>query len=187
VTEPWSTSIALLLFFAGFTKIRHPQIFREQLADFRILPYRLTYPFAFGIPLLEIALGGGLLTPSLRDASVGVSILVFGMFTSLLGLTLARGLKISCACFGASGSSGIDAAGPHSIARNLAIIALCAIAFAFPLEATPAEAFVLSGLSLVAVFLVGEIARLSTVLARENRKIREGAVAAVASSGAARG
>jgi hypothetical protein len=77
------------------------------------------YPAAI-LPATELVLGLSLIfapAPWRRAATVGVEIL-FLLFTIAVASAYARGINITCGCFGGGG----DAIGPLTLARNLALL-----------------------------------------------------------------
>ena len=47
--------------FAGITKLADLDGFRAQVAAYQVLPHALVSPFSYGLPLVEVAIGGYLL------------------------------------------------------------------------------------------------------------------------------
>ncbi|MBX9630370.1 MAG: methylamine utilization protein MauE [Burkholderiales bacterium] len=96
-------ALALILLGAAWHKLSEPNMFLSALAAYRLLPQGLLDVAARGIPLLEIALGAGLLVPATRSlALVGVALLMLG-YALAIGINLARGRSyIDCGCGGAA-------------------------------------------------------------------------------------
>ncbi len=96
-------ALALILLGAAWHKLSEPNMFLSALAAYRLLPQSLLDVAARGIPLLEIALGAGILVPATRSvALVGVALLMTG-YALAIGINLARGRSyIDCGCGGAA-------------------------------------------------------------------------------------
>jgi hypothetical protein len=96
-------ALALILLGAAWHKLSEPNMFLSALAAYRLLPQGLLDVAARGIPLLEIALGAGLLVPATRSvALVGVALLML-VYALAIGINLARGRSyIDCGCGGAA-------------------------------------------------------------------------------------
>ena len=96
-------ALALILLGAAWHKLSEPNMFLSALAAYRLLPQSLLDVAARGIPLLEIALGAGILVPATRSvALVGVALLMTG-YALAIGINLTRGRSyIDCGCGGAA-------------------------------------------------------------------------------------
>jgi uncharacterized membrane protein YphA (DoxX/SURF4 family) len=77
------------------------------------------------VPWLELVLGAVLVSGLWRPVAAGAAGAVLLAFTALLLVNLARGRHPPCACFGARSRRPI---GPWSVARNVALVALAAVA-----------------------------------------------------------
>jgi hypothetical protein len=93
--------LALVFIAASYSKLRRPDTFRQELAEYRLLPARAVPAVALFIPAAELAVAVGLLVPTVRSfAALGAVVLLL-VFTAAIGLNLRRGRReISCACFG---------------------------------------------------------------------------------------
>ena len=89
----------------------------------REVPEALVGPVAFGLPVLEIAVGLALLTGVfVRTAALACAVLLV-LFLIGIGSAWARGLQIDCGCFGGGGATA-DPAYPAEIARDVALLAV---------------------------------------------------------------
>lgn len=100
----WTGRIALGLIFiaAAFLKLADPAAFAEEILHYRLLPYPLAAALAVYLPWLELAGGAAVLC---RWRERGALLLLTGLsviFCAALGSAWARGLNISCGCFGPS-------------------------------------------------------------------------------------
>lgn len=83
----------------SLSKIRYPLIFASALEAYRLLPPSLIPLGALIVPWLELIGGSCLLLGLLgRGASLLLGALS-AAFTAMIGITLLRGLDISCGCF----------------------------------------------------------------------------------------
>ena len=86
--------------FAGALKIFEPALFAVNISNYRMLPHEVINLFAIVIPWIELTTGLMLI----MGVWVRASALVVGtlslMFLIAIIYALARGLDISCGCFG---------------------------------------------------------------------------------------
>jgi uncharacterized membrane protein YphA (DoxX/SURF4 family) len=132
---PWLATVARLLLgvvfvYAGVLKLPDPAAAERAVRAYRLLPETLVGAAAFGLPVLEIAVGLALLAGVfVRTAAVATSVLL-ALYIAAIGSVWARGLSIDCGCFGTGGQV---AAGrthyPAEIARDAALL-LVALALA---------------------------------------------------------
>ena len=86
--------------YAGVLKALDPMQFSADVDNFRLLPYAVSCAVGVYLPWLEILAGGALLIGFWRS---GAALLLGGMlviFFLALCSAWARGLDISCGCFG---------------------------------------------------------------------------------------
>ena len=93
-------AIGTLFVASGILKLLDPAAFAWTIYQYGIVPRQLIDPIALGLPLLEIAAGGGLLLD--RRWSYAAVFSMLACFVSLLGYALANGLNVDCGCFGSS-------------------------------------------------------------------------------------
>ena len=85
---------------AGALKIPDPAAAVRAVRAYRLLPESLVAPVAFGLPVLEIAVGLALLIGVfVRTAALAAAVLLV-LFLVGIGSAWARGLRIDCGCFG---------------------------------------------------------------------------------------
>lgn len=94
-------AVALILFSAAWHKFSEPHAFLAALAGYRIVPGALLDPLSRTVPILEAALGLGLLVP----ASRGIALIAAAGLLALYGLAIAANLLrgrsyIECGCGG---------------------------------------------------------------------------------------
>src|SRR4051794_6340587 len=94
---------------AGALKIPDPAAAVRAVQAYRLMPEPLVAPVAFGLPVVEIAVGLALLLGVfVRTAAIAAAVLLV-VFLVAVGSAWARGLQIVCGCFGNGGEVG---AGP---------------------------------------------------------------------------
>lgn len=92
--------IAAIFIFAGVMKLLDPAAFTQNIRNYRILSEFWSTFVAASLPWLEIMAGAFLFLPMLR---LTASFLITGLmvvFTISATTALARGLDITCGCFG---------------------------------------------------------------------------------------
>jgi uncharacterized membrane protein YphA (DoxX/SURF4 family) len=108
-TRPWlATAVRLVLggvlVVAGALKLPDPAAAERAVRAYRLLPEGLVGPVAFGLPVVEIALGLALLTGVfVRTAALATAALL-AVYIAAIGSAWARGLQIDCGCFGGGGA-----------------------------------------------------------------------------------
>lgn len=167
-------ALALVLFGAAWHKLAEPNAFLSALAAYRIVPSGALEVLARAVPVIEIALGAGMLIPASRSyALVGVALLMIG-YAGAIALNLLRGRSyIDCGCGGA--------AHPLSwglVARN-GILALAAVAASGPTIDRPlawldAVTLVVGVLAFYMTYLLAdELLRQASRMARADRSADE--------------
>ncbi|SOC46652.1 Methylamine utilisation protein MauE [Blastococcus aggregatus] len=127
---PWVATAARVLLgavflVAGLLKIPDPAAAVRAVRAYRLLPEPLVEPVAFGLPVLEIAVGLALiLGVFVRAAAAAAAVLVL-VFLAGVGSAWARGLQIDCGCFGGGGEVAAGStAYPAEVARDLGLLVL---------------------------------------------------------------
>jgi uncharacterized membrane protein YphA (DoxX/SURF4 family) len=94
-------ALGAVFVYAAWVKLRLPwQLFAGAIADYQLLPEWAVIPLARTLPWAELALG--LLLASgrwLRTAAAAASLLL-AVFVALMIRAYAKGMAISCGCFG---------------------------------------------------------------------------------------
>lgn len=96
---------------AGGLKMADPAAALRAVRAYRLLPEDPVPPVAFGLPVVEVALGLALLLGAAVRLAPVASAVLLAVFVVALASTWARGLQIDCGCFG---GGGVDAAGRAS-------------------------------------------------------------------------
>jgi len=133
---PWLATAARLLLggvflVAGLLKMPDPAAAVRAVRAYRLLPEPVVAPVAFGLPVLEIAVGVALLVGVfVRTAAIASAVLLV-VFLVGVGSAWARGLQIDCGCFGNGGQvAAADTAYPAEVLRDSALL-LVALALAW--------------------------------------------------------
>jgi uncharacterized membrane protein YphA (DoxX/SURF4 family) len=134
-TRTWAATAARLLLgvvlvVAGVLKLPDPAAAERAVRAYRLLPEALVGPVAFGLPVVEIAIGLALLAGVLvRSAALATAVLM-AVFVAAVGSAWARGLQIDCGCFGGGGPVAAGrTAYPGEVARDVGLL-LVALALA---------------------------------------------------------
>jgi uncharacterized membrane protein YphA (DoxX/SURF4 family) len=161
--------VGTVLICAGLPKAFKSGAFAAQIADYGVVPGRLTSFLALLISSLELAAGVlllvGLAAPvRLRQVGAGLAVFLFVLFLVALASAYARGRHIACACFG--GNSELEMVGAHSIVRTALLLALAIVAV-FP--APGGRAFDVAGFAAILAALVAMASELTRLLGRLRR------------------
>jgi uncharacterized membrane protein YphA (DoxX/SURF4 family) len=108
---------------AGALKMPDPAAAVRAVRAYRLLPESAVAPVAFGLPVLEIAVGLALLLGLfVRTAAIAAAVLLV-VFLVGVGSAWARGLQIDCGCFGHGGQVAAgDTAYPSEVLRDSALL-----------------------------------------------------------------
>lgn len=113
--------IAGVFISAALPKIQDPIAFAVSVSGFRVTGPELSAWIALFLPWLELVLGVGIVIPEIRRCCGALISLLLLAFITLHISAWARGLDISCGCFGAeTGETGSDYR--WLILRNLALL-----------------------------------------------------------------
>lgn len=92
--------LAGLFIYAGVIKLMKPDLFLVDIESYRLVPYSLAWLTAFYLPPLEIICGLSLLLPRLYQPATLILLGLMLVFLIAIISAWARGLDISCGCFG---------------------------------------------------------------------------------------
>ena len=95
--------------WAGLAKAADPFATLLSVRGYQLLPEPAVQVVAFGLPFVEIAVGGLLLVGLIVRPLAVASLLMLGMFVAAIASAWARGLSIDCGCFGAGTARGVYA------------------------------------------------------------------------------
>ena len=92
--------VGLLFIYAGAIKILDPVEFARDIDNYKFLPWRLGVWLALDLPWLEVLCGLALITRILYRGSVFIVTALMSVFIIASIVAKARGLDVSCGCFG---------------------------------------------------------------------------------------
>ena len=92
--------IGALFVYAGVVKIIEPIEFARDIDNYKMLPWSLGVGLALYLPWLEIFCGLALITGVLFRGSVFIVTALMSVFIVASIVAKARGLDVSCGCFG---------------------------------------------------------------------------------------
>ena len=125
---PWVATVARLVLggvfvVAGVLKLPDPAAAVRAVRAYRLLPEALVSTVAFGMPVLEIAVGLALvLGVFVRTAAIASAVLLT-VYIAAIASAWARGLQIDCGCFSKGGAVAAGAtAYPAEIARDVGLL-----------------------------------------------------------------
>jgi uncharacterized membrane protein YphA (DoxX/SURF4 family) len=103
---------------AGAAKLADLERFRVQVQAYKILPGGLEAPFAYALPLVEVALGIYLAVGLLVRPAAILACALMVVFIAAQSQAWARGLSLDCGCFG---SLAHQTVGLASVLRDAAL------------------------------------------------------------------
>ncbi len=115
-------TLGLVFAAAGILKVADPVGFADAVYRYRMLSWTPSLVLAVYLPWLELVASLALLSAQLRRPAVALLAGLCVVFLVVQGLAKARGLELTCGCFGGSGGGGGDLG--WSILRDLALLAL---------------------------------------------------------------
>ena len=118
--------LAGLFVYAGVVKMLRPDLFFGDILSYQLLPVWAALVVAYLLAPLEVLVGLGLLWKPSRGAAVLLGVAMMAVFIVAIMSAWARGLDISCGCFGVSSEAA--ASYPWLIFRDLLFIAAFLIA-----------------------------------------------------------
>ena len=89
-----------LFVYAGAVKIIDPAAFARDIDNYKVLPWQPSVWLAFYLPWLEILCGLALITRVLFRGAVFIVTGLMIVFVIISIVAKARGLDVSCGCFG---------------------------------------------------------------------------------------
>lgn len=116
--------LATVFLLAGLAKLGDRRGFADAVAGYGLLPARLTGPVARAVPPVEIAaallLAAGVATRAVAAALAALLV----VFAAAVAVNLARGRRMSCACFGTSVEQDLTW---FTVLRNLGLVGAAAV------------------------------------------------------------
>ncbi len=93
--------LAFLFILAGTLKVIRPDVFLDNILNYRLVSHSFAWLAAFYLPVLEITAGLALLVNKTCRSAAWILMLCMVVFVIALLLAWGRGLNIECGCFGA--------------------------------------------------------------------------------------
>lgn len=135
---PWLRTGARILLgavflVAGLLKVPDPAAAVRAVRAYELLPEPLVAPVAFGLPIVEIAVGLALLAGVyVRTAAIAAAVLL-AVFSAAVASAWARGLQIDCGCFGNGGQVAAgETAYPLEIFRDVGLLVIAVVLARWP-------------------------------------------------------
>lgn len=89
-----------VFFWAGMLKVLDPLAFARGIEAYRVFPRPAAFFLALTLPYIEVACGALLVLGLLRRPAALTASAFLAGFVVLVAATMARGLDVSCGCFG---------------------------------------------------------------------------------------
>jgi putative oxidoreductase len=95
--------VAALFIYAGVLKAYDPLGFANDIDNYKLLPWSFGVRLAFFLPWLEVVCGLTILARRYYQGSLSALILMVSVFIGASVIAKARGIDVSCGCFGHAG------------------------------------------------------------------------------------
>lgn len=92
--------VASVFLMAALTKLPRAPQFAEDVRQYRLGPSWSATAYAVSLPWLELAAAASLLTGVSLPIGTGVALFLLGTFLVAAAAAMARGLDLTCSCFG---------------------------------------------------------------------------------------
>lgn len=168
------TALSGVFFASSIGKLRAVALFREQVADYDLLPYSMTRAAAGCIVMMEFAAAVFLIPSATRGVGMLLAALLLCIFLVAVGSAIARHKIVGCACFGESNRA--DVVGLHTLVRITLLGVLLLLGWLDRNTALGLDSLVLGGLLLLLVLLVTDLSRLVGPLRSATQQIVNGVV-----------
>jgi putative oxidoreductase len=89
-----------LFIYAGALKVADPVQFARDIDNYHLLPWPIAVGLAFYLPWLEIGCGVALLLRRAYLGGLAILTILLSIFIAASIMAKARGIDISCGCFG---------------------------------------------------------------------------------------
>ncbi len=106
---------------AAVPKLMDAQTFAESIRNYQLLPPWSIGPLARILPVLELVISVALITGILQQGAALLSIGLLTVFSIAMLQAMARGIDLSCGCFGAAIEAPVSW---WNISRNLILMGL---------------------------------------------------------------
>lgn len=92
--------VGALFIYAGAVKLVDPLRFASDITNYDIVPWSVAVRLAFYLPWLELLCGLALVFYRLFSGALALTISLMVVFIGASVITKARGIDVSCGCFG---------------------------------------------------------------------------------------
>ena len=92
--------VGALFIYAGAVKLVDPLRFASDITHYDIVPWSVAVRLAFYLPWLELLCGLALVFYRLFSGALALTISLMVIFIGASVITKARGIDVSCGCFG---------------------------------------------------------------------------------------
>ncbi len=144
--RPWLGTVARLVLgvvwvWSSFAKLKSPRTFVQAVRAYDMTPEWLSKGIGYGLPTVELAIGVLLILGVAVRVSAVASAVLLVVFLIGLGQAAARGLQLSCGCFGAGGATTGQTTYTLDILRDIGVLALAVYLVRWPLTRLSVEEF----------------------------------------------
>lgn len=135
---PWAATVGRLvlggvLVVAGAIKIPDPAAAVRAVRAYQLLPESIVGPVAFGLPVVEVAVGLALLAGVFLRAAALASAALLIVFMVGVASAWGRGLQIDCGCFGGGGQvAAADTAYGTELLRDVGLLVIAVLLALWP-------------------------------------------------------
>lgn len=131
VARPWVGTAARLLLgvvwiWASLPKLAHPLTFTQAVRAYDATPEWLSKGIGYGLPVLELCLGVALILGVTVRIAAAISAVLFVVFLVGVVEVAARGIKLTCGCFGGGGPTVGQTSYTLDILRDLGLLVVAA-------------------------------------------------------------
>lgn len=109
-----------LFLWSGVAKIKDPVAFAEAVRNYRLIGDPYAAVAALFIPWVEVLAAIGVMTDRFRKGSAAILSVSLVVFTTAIIIAWARGLDITCGCFGDETPMNY----PVKVAQNVGLMAV---------------------------------------------------------------
>jgi hypothetical protein len=92
--------VGALFMYAGVVKLVDPLRFASDITNYDIVPWSIAVRLAFYLPWLELLCGLALVFYRFFSGALALTISLMVIFIGASVITKARGIDVSCGCFG---------------------------------------------------------------------------------------
>jgi hypothetical protein len=116
------TIVSGLFIVAGLLKLRDAELTLISVYQYQLMSWESAGLLAATLPWIEIAGGVGIWLPKLRLGGATLCLGLTVLFIAALGSAVARGLDVSCGCFG---TSDLHVTALKRLGEDMVLLVLC--------------------------------------------------------------